>query len=244
MLIREAPALAQAILADATGRRRPERAPGWHVTDLVGCLRKAWYARHGYPSPPDPDLDAIFLLGESHHLLLQPQKGSELGVTIHTPGGLIHGTVDIYLPTSLLFHRVTEVKSTRYADDKDPAYSMPHYVDQLASYCLALGTTEGQLLVWHLMDTPPILRAWEITFTEEELEAWGYELERRYNLLECASEPPLEEHYTRECRTCPFKKRRGGVGPCRGGEGRPSPFFMPRNPPAWMVRGDEEPPLT
>lgn len=238
MLIREAPALAEAVLAQARDRRKPERLPGVHVTDLVGCLRKAWYARHGYQSPPDPDLDSIFLLGESHHLLLQPQKGSELPVRIQVGTSVyqeVHGTIDIYLPGSPLFEHPTEVKSTRYADDKDPAYSMPHYVDQLASYCLAVGDKKGRLLVWHIGDTPPILRAWEVTFTEEELEAWGSELERRYSLLECESEPPLEEHYTRECRTCPFRKRRGGSGPCRGGEGRPSPFFMPRNPPGWMA---------
>jgi len=233
VLIREAPALAEAVLAQARDRRKPERLPGVHVSELVGCLRKAWYARRR-DAPPDPDLDAIFLLGESHHLLLQPQKGSELGVTIIVPGGMIHGTIDIFLPGSPLFKRVTEVKSTRFGDDKEPAYSMPWYIDQLASYCLAVGQPEGQLLIWHIGDTPPILRAWEIDFTERELEAWRGELKRRYDLLECESIPPLEEHYTRECRTCPWKKRRGGVGTCPGGEGRPSPFFMAQNPPGWM----------
>lgn len=236
MLIREAPALAEAILADARDRRKPERLPGTHVSELVGCLRKAWYARR-FPAQPDPDLDAIFLLGESHHVLLQPQKGSELHVTIPTQYGrhLIHGTIDVFLVGSPLFPHPTEVKSTRYADNKDPAYSMPHYVEQLASYCLAVGDPQGTLLIYHIGDTPPVLRAWEVTFTEEELEAWRNELTRRYGLLECASEPPLEEHYTRECRTCPWKKRRGGTGTCPGGEGRPSPFFMPKNPPQWMT---------
>lgn len=234
MLIRECPALAEAVLRDARDRRKPERPPGTHVSELVGCLRKAWYARR-QGTPPDPDLDAIFLLGESHHILLQPQRGTELGVVINIPGGFIHGTIDIYLPGSPLFPHPTEVKSTRYDDDKEPAYSMPHYIEQLASYCLALGDKKGRLLVWHIGDTPPILRAWEVTFTKEELVAWFDELTRRYNLLECDSEPPLEEHYTRECRTCPFKRRRGGTGTCPGGEGRVSPFFFPLNPPAWLT---------
>lgn len=224
MIVHEQPERARAIFEAARQRQETERAPGLHVSDLICCLRKYWYQQR-QPIPLDEATEQFFLLGQSQHILLQPGGGCELAVTLPLAAE-VHGTVDVY-GEDWPWERATEIKTTRTDDAKEAVYAMPGYVEQLASYCLALGETIGVLVVWYIFAFPPVLKAWGITFTREELDTWKHELSRRLAILKSGDDPGLGEHDKKECRYCPYWKK--NQGPCEGGEGRGQGFFFPSN---------------
>jgi hypothetical protein len=240
VILRENPDAAVAMIAAAKAARAAAhpRAEGLHVSDLVYCLRRAWYRRHGYPEPESIEQDTIFLMGEGHHGLLQCQGEYEVPVQLDLDGITVHGTIDLIPPDDV----TTEIKTTRYSANKDVANGMAHYIDQLASYVLARGHTRGRLAIWHLMGDynrkngqPPLLRVWDIEFEPAELDAWRDELAVRADVVvnTDTDDDPLfgAEHYTWECDYCPFNQTKGG--PCPGGPGRDLPFFIQNNLPGW-----------
>jgi len=234
MLLRENPEAAAQILAEARERvdARDLRVPGIHVSDLIRCLRRSWYERQGYVAR-DPDVDSIMLLGQSHHGILQPPKGVEVHVLLDGDPP-IHGTVDAYLPASVLYQHPTEIKSTRYSSEKPVIDALGHYIEQLASYCLMLGDEQGRLVVWHIMGDyakrrSPKLRVWDIMFEAGELQSWEPELRRRARIVLGDEEPSLDEHFEWECKDCPL---RTVLGLCDGGEGRVAAWFY--GLPEWV----------
>jgi CRISPR/Cas system-associated exonuclease Cas4 (RecB family) len=242
--VRENPELATGILEAAWARSRAkERVAGLHVSDLVYCLRKGWYKRLlGEPPIGDIHEVSVLLLGEGHHAVLQPAEGSEHSIVLHTPRHRVHGTVDVWAPSGLLFKHPTEIKTTRTSSNKPLAIGMPQYIDQLASYCLTLEDSCGTLVVWHIFGDynkvrTPVLRVWDIEFSPDEMERWQAELDRRADLVSGPTKPPIDDqnHYTWECDYCPFNFAKGG--PCEGGKGRPVPFFRERGLPEFMEKG-------
>jgi len=245
MYVRENPVLAKRVLQEALGRvnARP-RAQGLHVSDLIYCLKKAWYRRNGVApdmgTDDDSEAESILALGHGHHAVLQPPAGSEMGFAFLLPSGeQVFGTIDVYWPQSDLWQWPTEIKSTRYSSNKDAVYGTPHYLEQLASYLLAMRETRGQLLVWHLLGDykehrSPKLKAYDVFFEQSEMDSWRLELERRADVVLSSQEPDVfgENHYDWECKYCEWHVKKGG--PCAGGPGRIAPFFFPANPPAWL----------
>jgi CRISPR/Cas system-associated exonuclease Cas4 (RecB family) len=243
LLVTERPDLATKVLRAALDQSAQKpRSEGWHVSDLIYCLRKKWFARHGFVGQPETDeLLSIMLLGEGHHGVIEPKGQGEYSAVLSLEGYDVHATLDIYLPGNELFLHPTEIKTTRTSSKKIPTMDSPHYIDQLASYCLAVGDPEGLLIVWHIMgdysqNRNPILKAWEIQFTEGEMLAWRQELTHRMRTIE-GTLPWVDgvNHYGWECQYCPYHQDRGG--PCEGGEGR-APFFAERGLPSWMGGSD------
>jgi hypothetical protein len=168
-----------------------------------------------------------------------------MGFAFILPSGeQIFGTIDVYWPQSDLWRWPTEIKSTRYSSNKDAVYGTPHYLEQLASYILAMHETRGQLLVWHMLGDykehrSPKLKAYDVYFEHSEMASWGMELERRADVVLSSEEPDVwgENHYDWECKYCEWNTKKGG--PCTGGPGRIAPFFFPANPPAWLSNGSD-----
>lgn len=240
LYVKERPEIASAVLRAALEQSaEKQREPGLHVSDLIYCLRKRWYQRNGISCPPETDESlSIMLLGEGHHGVIEPRGQGEHRAILKLGDHDVHATLDIYLPESTLFLHPTEIKTTRLSSNKIPSVDMPMYVDQLASYCLAVGDPEGLLLVWHIMGDykenwgKPTLRAWEFKFTPRELYAWQAELGHRARTLEGAM-PWVDgvNHYVGECAHCPYFYKKGG--PCEGGDGR-APFFAETGLPDWI----------
>ncbi len=230
VIVNENPTRAAAILESAEKYLDSERAPGWHVSDLVNCLRKSWI-RKNRPDlwvPDSPEDRAVFLLGKSQHTLLQAAgSGAEMRCILNLPSGLVYGTMDLYIPGVI---PVTEIKTTRSNDLKEPAFGMPQYIEQLASYCLAAEETTGTLAVWYIFAMPPVLRVWDIQFSAPELDAFRAELDYRLHLVSQSDiMPPIGEHRRGECRTCPYLKK-GCEGDADGGREH---FFDQSNYTPW-----------
>jgi hypothetical protein len=232
MLVLERSDKAAAMLVLAERHLDAEREPGWHVSDLVQCLRKTYYDKNPeYAREPGPDDRAIFLLGKSQHVIIQAANGgTEVKVRLMLPEE-VHGTVDVYLPDTSLFEWPTEIKTTRSHDIKEPAFGMPQYIEQLAAYCLATRNQTGTLAVWYIFAMPPMLRVWDITFSDQELNAFNAELAMRLSLIsQDDTIPSVNEHRHGECKTCRYFKKNGG-GPCLGSmdyRGREN-FFLQSN---------------
>jgi CRISPR/Cas system-associated exonuclease Cas4 (RecB family) len=196
---------------------RHPRAPGLHMSDLIYCLRKAWYRRKGYPEP-EQDNDAILLLGHGAHAILAGD-GREVSGTLQFDGvEPIHWNMDrVWDETPV------EDKTTRAGSNKPIA---DHYVEQLAGYCVAEEKTRGYLAIWHLLgdrkgpQTPetPVLKVHEIEFSQEELAEWRRELHTRALLVTDKAPPPLGDNYGWECGYCPFGPKGSQV--CPGHPGR------------------------
>lgn len=216
------------------------RADGVHVSDLTLCSRRAWYHRQGYHEDHDARTKLLFLIGAGHHAVVQAitevpgAMGAQVEVPIRyvRPGMTVHGTVDLLLTEDLGEEIVCEIKTTRSSSDKSPEDSS-HYLEQVACYCVTLGVTRARLYIVHLMGNyretrTPVLVAWDIEFTPDELARWEAEMARRYALITSVPTPSPYEAYKWECGYCPFFGKNGGI--CPGG-GLRQPFFIRERPP-------------
>ena len=245
MKLVENPAAAKAVLEEAIERANAkERTPGLHVSDLISCRRRAWYKRRGIlpPVTTSQEQESIFLLGQGHHRVLQPSDYAEIAFMIIDTDAQenIHGHIDAYWPQNPLWGQPTEIKSTRYSSSKDAATDTPHYIEQLAAYVLGMGVTRGRLLVWYMMGNyadqrAPVLKAYDIEFSQHELDAWREELLNRKEIILAPDPPDVldSNHYKWECEYCPYSHKRGGL--CETGKGDDTPFFFNTQPPNWSI---------
>ena len=214
---------------------RTDRKPGVHVSDLVTCLRKAKARGLGLMPPTNIDDVMIFATGEA----IQDWIVGKVDTEVEVEAQGIHGTMDYYGEAGV----PTEVKATYYSDVVGVDEKAPHYLDQLASYCVLLAeqtgepVTLGQLIVYYIngpynlsrseakkvrdsrgRPVRSTMKVHDVEFTVGELLEWGSELLRRANELRLAADIydiPIEYHYTWECGTCPLLD----AGLCMGGEG-------------------------
>lgn len=225
MIYTENPVAAD-ILIDTVWRSRQlahAREEGVHVSDLIYCLRKAWYRQHGYPEPElPPQVKLKMLLGEGLGTLLENGDG-EIKAGLRTPYGVLHGTIDLLQKDGDTI--VCELKETRSSSNKSP-FDFPHYLEQIASYCVLLETRRARLVSAHLLgdwkgSKEPVMKCWELEFTAAELAAWERELVARMAaVVQPAVLPSPYEHYQWECKDCAFNIVNGGeceTGPGRGG---------------------------
>ena len=229
----ENPVKAEILVRNAQARREKasDREPGIHQSDLTSCLRKSWLRMQSGASPDIADTADLgqlltYLVGHGYHALLE-EGDTEVKTKLWLGGGNIHCTIDYVPHDDPIPH---EVKSTRYSSEKS-LDDMGQYLDQLAVYCLARGSTRGRLIVLHLNGNykesrQPVLRVWDIEFTREELGRYWSELDYRQRILQAPTIPAIGNHYTWECDYCPFGPK-VGTGQCPGGKGRSTSFFVP-----------------
>ncbi len=242
------PSYASRLIRNATAQRNKlyPRIGGLHVSDLVYCRRKAWYRLHGYPEPAlSDDTLTLFLHGHSVHAFLE-QGRPEVKLKLRLADQDVHGTVDFvefgpcrYKPSFGLIgtycdhmpacnYEPVEFKSTRTSANK-PVEEMQQYLDQLAAYAIGLQSLSGRLIILHIMGDykakrTGILNAWDMSYTLNELDTFGQELDARARSISTNMPPELPCHRTWECKECPFNQKNGG--PCASGPGcdTASPF--------------------
>lgn len=223
----------------------PERRAGIHVSDLIFCSRKAWYrlrSMGGVDGETD-EATITFLLGRGYHEHLEGAEGGgehQLELVFQPgvgnsgePGSYepikVSGTMDAIEGWGLPI----EFKTTRASSNKGPLES-PHYVEQLASYCLATGATNGRLYILYINGNwkppKPVMVCYDVVFTLEELADWRDEAERRAQVIVADTLPGLQEHYEWECGYCPFHKV-----VCEGGGGTRSGWFKANLTAPWEL---------
>jgi len=178
--------------------------PGVHISDLANpCLRHTYYTKKGLAPATDEDL-LLWLAGKAHHSLLE---GRLREITLEKDG--IIGTIDCIDEERI----VTEFKTTRAASSKDVLHEYVFWREQLMGYCHLYGDTRARLFVLHLLGDwgkskfLPELRAYELEFTEKELNENWQELLRRKDILVRSldsSDPPLGPRQGMEwaCERC------------------------------------------
>ena len=173
-----------------------------HVSDVVYCLRKAFY-RRTTGRPPTKKQLVWFLLGEISHKILQ-ELGWEYKEYEISKDGLV-GHIDIYDSAIII-----EVKTTRKLYRLQFRKDVPEtWMRQIMAYAYMLNKTEVDLLV--VYDVLATIESYHLKFTEKELEDnWNYLLKRK-EILEKALETGVvngilpETEYKWECRDCEFR---------------------------------------
>lgn len=156
-------------------RQYSSQRTGIHVSDLVLCLREAYF-RKVDPKPHTEKTLSYFTDGASRHLALQGLSTYKREVKIERWG--VIGSAD------LLANTVIEYKSTR-AQNAIP----DHYTRQLGYYVCMFGKDYGFLIVQRLLGETP----WEfykVQYSRPELEFFSREIQKKARILRSA----LENH--------------------------------------------------
>jgi len=188
-------------------RFRAGERPGIHLSDLLLCLRKAWYRKKGLAPGSDEDV-VYWITGKGYHAILEEEAKE---VELEKDG--IIGTIDALKLGEPGRREILpiEVKSTRKSSARGLEDS-PWWLEQLKGYCHLLGVRKGRLTVLHLMgdyrERAPKILTWDLEFTQDELEENWRWLLRRKEVLERALEedrPPEGPREDWECGSCSIK---------------------------------------
>ena len=179
------------------------------IKELTLCLRKSWRQRERSPSGREP------LSGLSSQTTLKILMGTAFGKEINPDEercviplgwGEISGRADVVVDDNGVLVPC-ELKVTWSYLDK--VGISPQYFEQLAGYCLSYSTNYGRL---YIVEAPkPRIQCLEVRFTEEELEGWHEELDKRASLVNGEREPSEEYRYSWECRDCRENVTNGGT---------------------------------
>lgn len=172
---------------------------GVHVSDLVYCLRGAFF-RKVCPVPFTERQLGFFVDGARRHRVLQGLLDVEFEVPVEKFG--VVGSVDVLLDLPL------ELKTTR------AKVSLPdHYFRQLGYYAVLLGVEGGYLVVMRLNSEVP----WEfytVGWSGEEMKKMSDEMKVRADLLRTALAkknveclPKCEPSMGWKCRYCLYRDR-------------------------------------
>lgn len=219
--------------ADRTTDDRP------HVSELIHCLTQGWRLRQGQGEKGRPDPDNMTLLRGQAWDAIADRASKQLDnyeSKIRVETDYMVGEADTLSlelfngQPCIIDNKTTAAGPNGSKTAPGPApLRWPHYVEQVAAYCVGLNEAghnilQGALAVLHL-PMPTTFKVWQIIFSKDELARWGQELRRRSALLMGDIEPSTSEHADYECQYCPFAIKVGGD--CAGyGYGRPAGFFM------------------
>jgi hypothetical protein len=228
MLALENPMAAEHLIreADEFLQSLHPRAEGIHVSDIIKCRRQGWYRLNGYVvSPHSTKTLLLFLMGQGHHSLLEAGT-KEVSLEIDFDGMRVTGNVD-HMEEDEDGEYPAEFKTTRASMGKMTVPS-DHYIEQAASYAAMKGTNHARIYVVFLLGDYkgaklPDIKAWDLVFSDQEMDAWRREMARRSAILAGPELPSLAEHEEWECKYCPYSQKVGGV--CEGGSGTAHQWF-------------------
>jgi len=163
-----------------------------HVTDLIYCLRKAWYRIKGYDANIPDEAVMATGLGRGLHEVFETSPFKE--VQVERDG--IVGSIDMIADT------ITEIKTTRFRLD-----IRENWIRQIKAYLAMYGGREADLLVVDVAGNR--VKGYRLIFTDEEIdEWWRWMLDRKKRLEEHLTKdepPPQEPEYKWECNGCPYR---------------------------------------
>jgi len=190
---------------------------GLHVSDLVYCLRKAYYRKKGVPEEVDFTSKLAMRLGAIHHRFLEftgEREVENFGVVGH---------ID-----SIYDELPVEWKTTRSFYNGRPS---AHYLKQLAYYLVLSGKKRGYLCVCYMNAKnqkngkyEPVIDRFKVILSQEEYQKTKKEILAKKEALEKAlknngAPKAFSPAFGWECKCCGFKKcplnpapaRRSGV---------------------------------
>jgi CRISPR-associated protein Cas4 len=173
-----------------------DREKAIHVSDLVYCLRKAYYRLKGQPSTDMPTVE-YQIIGKTLHQIIQ-NAFAYVEQEIENYG--IKGTVDI-----LEGHEAKipiEIKTTRkkIQNIKDIPQT---YLTQLAYYLVLLNTHIGYLAILNIVEADLKLYVVEINIEEVKKEMLGKKALLEYALQN--SNPYILPKLEWMCPTCEYR---------------------------------------
>jgi len=168
-----------------------------HVSDLVYCLREAYFRK---TEPVDPTLKQLgfFVDGARRHKVLQDLLDVEEEVEVEKYG--VVGHIDVLLDAPV------EIKTTRARN------ALPdHYLRQLGFYAAMMNARRGYLVVQRINAPEDPWEFYLVEWTEDEIREIDEDMKRRANLLRAALKlndpsmlPEIEEDMRWKCRNCLF----------------------------------------
>jgi hypothetical protein len=200
-IIRPAEGLKQRLLSEVEARMKAEneeRLKAIHVSDLVYCLKKAYWRRQGYEEAYSEKDLTVRGLGKGHHNFLETLRGAVREAEVERHG--VIGHID------MLEDHPIEIKTTRQTIESK---NIPeHYLRQLAYYCILTSSDKGFLIVFNVISGR--LQVFEANYSgclgEYEAE-FRDRLGRLRAALE-ANDPSLLEgsNFDWECHHCGFRR--------------------------------------
>lgn len=192
-----------------------------HASDLIYCLRRAFHEKLGEEIEGDEKTKSnlTMMLGEAFQAWLLPGVDDAEHRLIYegiiaTPDGIVTLANGERVPL--------EIKSTRTSSNKVPGHSyargatLNHYVDQVATYCLALGTRSARIAVLYMSgdygaNRDATLVVYAVEFSAAELERWARIISHRKDQLVSAMQtgipPSIDEHLPWTCGYCPYHEK-------------------------------------
>lgn len=199
MKITERPDLQAKLVRDLQEKNVKDRSD-IHLSDLDGCLRKAFYRRTARIEPTEKQLMMYFLgWAVQHEAVGDDEMECKLdGIAMSFD--------------SVAMSPFVEFKTTRQSLKNFKAEDHAQWMQRIKAYARAGGEQSALLAVVFLngdyKPPLPLLRVYALEFTEEELAVnWQVVLEKRDILVKYLGEncpPPYEEarYEEWECETC------------------------------------------
>ena len=172
--------------------------PNVSVSDLVYCLREAYYKKTT-PKPPTAKQLGFYTDGARRHEVLEVLSELRREVEVEKYG--VKGHIDMLKDAPI------EYKTTRMRKKLSE-----HYFLQLGFYATMTESSGGYLIVQRLMAEQDPWELYRVEWSEEEMLNFDCELYTRANLLRSALEnkdpstlPRVEEAMKWKCRNCLYQ---------------------------------------
>lgn len=199
--IQENPEKLQALFDAIRSRGKyDEVRKGTHLSDLLYCNYKTYFRKKGLQPKQSDEQILLFTLGYALQYFLFPknkEKVYEKDGILCRPDVENEYLMEVEIP-------LAEVKSTRVSINNFKLADSPHYVEQMAGYCVVKDVLECSLITFFVMGNyrPPFPKAkvWDVKFTQQELDDyWETFLVRKTNLEWALKHNTLPQtHFRRE----------------------------------------------
>lgn len=175
-----------------------ERLKEIHVSDIVYCLKKAYYRRKGLKGVETKESLMIKSIGKGHHHAYEVLKGYLKETEVKRYGVVGHVDMMGDVPVEL---KTTRKKISSFLDIPE------NYLRQIAYYCIMTDTTQAYLIYIYI--TRPDVKVFKLDYTHV-LERYRSEFFGRLNRLKEAIENDdpkilIGTNYEWECQNCPFR---------------------------------------
>jgi CRISPR/Cas system-associated exonuclease Cas4 (RecB family) len=192
MLIEENHILKEKLLEKLKGSEGVPKT--FHVTELVGCLRKPFFLRKGIPQEKSEKSVLAKKLGSAIHELL-PFAIKE--VVVEKDG--VVGHIDA------IWDRITELKTTSRRVSVKQILQDTNYLKQIKAYCYMRGEKEADLVIFRV--STKTLECYTLKFSDEELEEnWRQILENKKHLEYCLENDVLPKKGGGICEGCEYEQ--------------------------------------